>query len=232
MSALLAIDTSGNSTGIAVAVDGAVVSELTERGGPRHAQKLNARVASLLEGVDVEKEALTAIAVTVGPGSFTGLRVGLAAAKGFALGLGVPLVGVSTLEAMAHRASPFPGLVAPVLDARKKQVYASAHDGTSGERLLEERAWDPEEFALAVKGKGERFLYLGSGLGPYGDLFEKASGDGFSRAGEERWAVAPASVALLGLRNMEAGKGCSPEELSPVYLRLSEAEENKLAGRI
>ncbi|MHB8765940.1 MAG: tRNA (adenosine(37)-N6)-threonylcarbamoyltransferase complex dimerization subunit type 1 TsaB, partial [Deferrisomatales bacterium] len=129
MRALLAIDTADLSAGVAVAVDGEVRAEVCQPSRFRHAERLFLLIEAALAAAGAEKQHLACVAVTRGPGSFTGLRVGVATAKGLALALGIPVVGVSTLRALARGASPFPGLVVPVLDARKRQVYAAAYDG-------------------------------------------------------------------------------------------------------
>lgn len=170
---------------------------------------------------------LSCIAVTRGPGSFTGLRVGVATAKGLAYGLGVPLAGVSTLEALARGAAPFDGAVAPMLDARKSQVYAAAWDGQSGECLLPEGVWNPPALAAELARLSGPVLALGSGLGTYGAIFREVLGVRLFAADPSRWPIPPRQVALLGWRELGAGQAVDPALLLPVYFRLSEAEERK-----
>jgi tRNA threonylcarbamoyladenosine biosynthesis protein TsaB len=184
-------------------------------------------VDAALGGAGIGREDLGCIAVTRGPGSFTGVRVGIVTAKGIAFALGIPVVGVSSLEALARGSRPFPGLVAPMLDARKQQVYAAAYDGRSGETLLAEGAWDPAVFAQALSRFETACLVLGSGLGAYPDVFADALGERYLSAPPERWHIPPAEVALLGQREFEQGRAIDPALLIPVYHRLSEAEDAK-----
>jgi tRNA threonylcarbamoyladenosine biosynthesis protein TsaB len=230
MNAILGIDTAGGTAGAAVAVDGRVRAETREEAGSLHSSRLFRLVDAVLEGSGVGKEDLSAVAVSRGPGSFTGLRVGVATAKGISFSLGIAVAGVSTLEAMAWGAMPFPGIVAPLLDARKQQVYAAAYDGLSGETRLAERAWNPAGFAEELRKLSRPCLLLGSGLDPYSSHFGSPY-DPFLTAPRERWPVPPSQVALLGHREVEAGRAVGPALLVPVYHRLSEAEEKKaLAG--
>lgn len=229
MTALLALDTAAETSGVAVLVGGVVRSEVVEASSTQHSRRLFRIIEAALEGAGVAKADLGCVAVTRGPGSFTGLRVGVATAKGLAYALGVPLAGVSTLEAMARGAGPFPGVVAPFLDARKGQVYGAAWDGLTGASLVAEGAWGPEAFAAQLAGLARPVLGLGSGLGTYAALFADALGASLLPALSERWHVPPRQVALLGERERAAGRAGDPALLVPLYHRLSEAEEKKRA---
>ncbi len=229
MRALLAIDTADRTAGVALAVEGAVVAEHVEMSAARHSERLFSLLDGMMAGAGASRADLCAVAVTHGPGSFTGLRVGLATAKGIAYALGLPVFGVSTLEALARRNSPFPGLVMPLLDARKRQVYAGVWDGRTGSAVLTEAVWDPRELARAVAETGRPCLALGSGLGPYREVFSEALGAEFLGAQETRWWVPPGEVARLGWQAFAAGESSAPHALLPVYLRRSEAEEAKAA---
>ncbi|MBI5014611.1 MAG: tRNA (adenosine(37)-N6)-threonylcarbamoyltransferase complex dimerization subunit type 1 TsaB [Deltaproteobacteria bacterium] len=227
MTALLALDTAAETVGVAVAVGGTVRAEVVEASAAQHSRRLFRLIDAALEGAGVAKGDLNAVAVTAGPGSFTGLRIGVAAAKGIAYGLGLPLAGVSTLEALAAGAMPFPGVVAPILDARKGQVYGGAWDGRTGQRVVPEGVWEPSALAAALAEGTGPVLVLGSGLGPYAEIFSRALGERFLAVDSSRWAVAVRQVARLGLRELEAGRAVEPARLVPIYFRLSEAEEKK-----
>ncbi len=227
MNALLALDTSDRTAGVAVLVGGRVAAEYVETSAYRHSERLFALIDEALRGAGLARGELDALAVTTGPGSFTGLRVGLATAKGLAFALGLPVVGVSTLEALARGAMPFPGLLLPVLDARKRQVYAAGFDGATGEVLLPPGAWDPAELGARAAALGLPCLALGSGLGPYRRVLERSLGEGLFCAGEERWPVPPGQVGLLGEAALGEGRGLSAGAIVPTYLRRSEAEEKR-----
>lgn len=229
MGALLAIDTADATAGVALLLDGRLVAEFVEVSAYRHSERLFALVDEALAGAGVGRRELEAVAVTVGPGSFTGLRVGLATAKGLAFALGLPLAGVPTLEALARGAMPFPGLVVPLLDARKRQVYGAAYRGRDGAVAVHPAAWSPAELAGRVRAAagGGPVLALGSGLGPYRAVFEEALGGALSCAPPSRWHVTPGQVALLGEEALRQGRAGTAAALAPLYLRRSEAEEAK-----
>lgn len=231
MSVILALDTSAVSTGAAVAVDGRVASSslvLKPRG---HSENLFAQVEEVLKAAGVTKEQLTGVAVTNGPGSFTGLRVGLATAKGLAFGLGLKIAGVSTLAALREPHSDFKGFVAPLLDAKKGQVYASVYD-SGGNLEVEEGAYGPEDFASRLLALKAPCLLVGSGLGPYRAIFERNAPWGHVYAHHDQWHVSPGAVAAIAARIFEAGHEVSSQRLGAVYLRKSEAEENwKTSGK-
>lgn len=230
MKAILGIDTASDTAGVAVCDGGRVRSELVETCPGRQAERLLALIDQALEAAGVGRSDLGLVAVTRGPGSFTGLRVGVATAKGIAFALGLPVAGVSSLEALARGAAPFPGLVAPVFDARKRQIYAAAFDGLTGRAVVGEGARDPAAFAADLAARNAPCLLLGSGLGPYASIFSGALGDRFLPAAEARWRIPPSQVALLGRAAWEAGLAVDPARLTPVYLRLSEAEAKRLSG--
>ncbi|GAB4260862.1 MAG: tRNA (adenosine(37)-N6)-threonylcarbamoyltransferase complex dimerization subunit type 1 TsaB [Deferrisomatales bacterium] len=227
---VLALDTAGETAGAAVAVDGVVRAQCVAASASRHAERVMGLVEAVLAGAGVGKDALSCVAVSRGPGSFTGLRVGVATAKGLAVGLGLPAVGISTLRALAEGARPFPGRVVPVLDAKKRQVYGAAFDGISGEVVQEEGAWDPEALARGLAEGPAPCLFLGSGLRPYREVFAEALGSRFLAAPPERWAVPPAQIARLGHEEFVSGGAMEPALLLPVYHRRSEAEEKRRSG--
>ncbi|RMG87963.1 MAG: tRNA (adenosine(37)-N6)-threonylcarbamoyltransferase complex dimerization subunit type 1 TsaB [Candidatus Dadabacteria bacterium] len=230
MRAVLGIDTADRTAGVAVVVEGALACEVVVATGPRQSRRLTALIEEALAEAGVRRDELAAVAVTAGPGGFTGVRVGVAAAKGLALALGIPVVGVSTLEALAGRMGPWPGVVAPVLDAKKRQVYAGAWDGLTGEPLVPPAAWDPGAFARAVADLGRPAVFLGGGVTPYREVFREALGERYHEAPPEHGTVPPGRVALLGWARWQRGEAVPPETLVPTYLRRSEAEERE-AGR-
>ncbi len=228
MRAVVAVDTADRTAGAAVAVEGAVRAQVVEQAAPRQAQRILGMVEACLHAAGVRRGDLVAVAVTRGPGAFTGLRVGLATAKAIGLALGIPVVGVSTLEALAGSAMPWPGHVVPVLDAKKGQVYAGVWDGRTGGSVLAEGAWAPGALAERVRQAGEPALFLGSGVEPYGRLFREILGELFQGCPPERWPVPPGRVALMGWEAWAAGRAVAPARLVPVYHRRSEAEEARL----
>jgi tRNA threonylcarbamoyladenosine biosynthesis protein TsaB len=168
----LGIETSTSQAAAALVEAGRVVSQRTHLRPKQSAEQLLPMIAELLAEAGWSRTALDRIGVSVGPGSFTGLRVGIACAQGLALGLGVPLVGVTSLQAMARAVPDFiPGLRCPLLDARRGEVFAAAH--RAGPRAAQELA----PLALPVATARETLLrtltqpivWIGSGLSLLGD---------------------------------------------------------------
>lgn len=189
-------------------------------------------VTRLLESVGHGIGDVDAVVVGRGPGSFTGVRIGVAAAKGLAQGLGAPLYGVGTLDAVAERFAGRDGLVAVVGDAMRREVYPALFrcDGATAGRLEADRVCAPaavaERWAAEV---GEPLLMTGNGLRKYRDVFADALGERVTFAPEALWT--PTGEALLqsawrAWRSRDLGDG-DPATVLPVYTRLSDAEENE-----
>jgi len=236
---ILAIDTSSGSGSIALLCpdDGRLVAERTVGSAGPHARWLLRSIAAILEDQGITPADIERYAVAIGPGSFTGLRIGISTIKGLAWSTGRPVAGVCTLRALAMNA-PFSGaLLCPLLDARKSEVYAALYtfeDGSLG-TLMEPAALTPaallERISQAIgesRPHGPGVLFLGSGLGVYGEFFMKAC-PGATLAPEPLWHVKASNVALLAL-SREAIE-TAPLEIAPLYLRKSEAELNRTARR-
>ena len=168
----LSIETSGTVGGVAFIRDGRLVAEVTLAGNETHSRRLMLTTRWLMQRLGVGWSDLDLLAVSLGPGSFTGLRIGIATAKGLAFALGLPLFGVSTLDALASHVFPGKGdLVCPLLDARKSQVYMACYQyGGPGEieRISPYRVIFPEELN-AFLPDSHRVLLLGDGLLLYED---------------------------------------------------------------
>lgn len=218
---ILTIETSTPVERVAVVRDGAVVVERTETVGRGHTERLLGVVESVLDESGTGLADLDALAVSIGPGRFSGLRVGLATAKGLAASKGLPLVPVESLAALAESARPATGLVCPMLDARRGEVYGALFRlGAGRERLTEDAALSPDEMierARAASG-GEAVLFLGSGAVMCADEIASAAGVDARFPEVEVTAPAPSAIAAIA----EEGGGLDPSEaavLEPVYLR-------------
>jgi len=228
MKALLALDTSSGATGTAVAVGGRVAATRRLPAGARHDRLLFAAVDETLAEAGVTRADLEGVAVTRGPGGFTGLRVGLSTAKGIAFALGLPMVGISSLEALARGAGAGEGeATAALFDAKKGQVYGLLVGGEGEAPLVAEGAYDPDDFAERAAALERKILFTGSGVDAYGERFAEQLGTRYRAAEPSRRLVDPGQVALLGLLAFARGEALAPELILPVYHRLSEAEEAK-----
>jgi tRNA threonylcarbamoyladenosine biosynthesis protein TsaB len=226
---ILAIDTSSVAGSIALVEDGLVAGELMVSDVGRHSKWLLGAVDEFLKDQGLEVSEIDLFAVGSGPGSFTGLRIGISTLKGLAWALGRPVIGVSTLEALAMNLSVEDGLVCPLLDARKKQVYSALFSVKAGrlERLFNDKAFSPEGLIDALRGGGHigndapTLTFLGHGLDPYAGFIESEI-DGCSFAPQGLWDVSAASIGLIA--HSRRSEATEPRALLPVYRRASEAE--------
>ena len=223
---LLALESSAKAASVALCDGGRLVAQYRQASGLTHSRTLLAMAEDLLKNTETAMDQIDAFAVAGGPGSFTGIRIGMAAAKGLAWGAGKPLCSVSTLEAMAWHCSDDRVIVCPVMDARRSQVYnalfSSGPDGPV--RLTEDRAVSLEELAADAAGRDRPFWFVGDGSALCAARFTEA-GIPFIIAPEplrlpSAWGVAAAA------RN---GPFLDPAEAEPNYLRLSQAERERLA---
>jgi tRNA threonylcarbamoyladenosine biosynthesis protein TsaB len=227
---LLALETSTLAGGAALLEGDRVVGEYTLNIRLTHSERLMAMVDHLLRHAGWTPGDLQGLAVSIGPGSFTGLRIGVSTAKGLALALGVPVAAVPTLDALAA-ALPFAAHpVCPVLDARKGEVYASLYRWAAGEM---HREW--EYLALAPEALLDRItepvVFVGDALESLrplaGRLGHKAC---FAPPG--RRLPSPACVGVLGHALLAAGQAVEAAALAPLYLRPSEAELKRRRARL
>ncbi len=170
-----------------------------------------------LLGLDgTAKEDLDLIAVGCGPGSFTGIRIGMATARGLSLALGCPLKGISTLDALALGALPSPLAIVPVIDARKSEVFCAryAPDGSRQSPYLNIR---PEEIGDLVP---EETLFIGNGLDLYGDILASSLGERFRKGPKNLWYP---RASFIGLLASDDAAGESFPETGPIYVRPSDA---------
>jgi len=223
---VLAIETSTMVGGVAV-MDSSrgLLSEVRARVKAGHSGKLMEEIDMALRAASLSLSDIGALCVTTGPGSFTGLRVGLSTVKGLSFSTGLPVVAVPTLEAMAWNFPRHPRPVCPMLDARKKEVYAALFDTSSGalRRLMNEASIAARELAEALKAYGEVML-LGQGAEVYRRVFEEALGGRALFAPPHLTESSAASVAELGMGKALRGEFSEPASLRPFYIRKSEAE--------
>jgi tRNA threonylcarbamoyladenosine biosynthesis protein TsaB len=235
---VLGIETSGSAGGFAIADEARVVTEVTADIMGHHLERGFDMIQSILAGAGLGVHDLDGVAVSLGPGSFTGLRVGLALAKGLCFGSGLALVGVPTLDCVAQGLASFEGLLVPVRDARRGEVYFSIYEAQGGlaVRLSPFRALAPEALAGELKGnsallRDERPVTLaGDGLAKYGEILRSGLGERAFFAPETLWEAKPGVVAAEGLKLIREGKVAGIDTLEPIYVRASEAER-QAAGR-
>lgn len=223
---VLALETASLDVGVALADETGPLAVLSTRAGRKHAETLHPMVEEACRLADVVLGDLGAVAVDVGPGLFTGIRVGLAAAKGFAFALGLPLVGLTSLEILhagMTAASAGGAVMAPMVDLRRGEVAWAL--GRPGEPLSAPRLSAAEDAAGELAGlvaAGERVLAAGDGARRYAELFEPR----IVVAGPELAAPPVASLSVRAVGVLGAGEASDPMGVKPVYLREPDARIN------
>jgi tRNA threonylcarbamoyladenosine biosynthesis protein TsaB len=219
---LLAVESATLSGGAAILDGDRVLGEITLNIAITHSERLLAAVDRLLADCGLAPADLEGLAVSVGPGSFTGLRVGLATVKGLAMALDLPIAPVPTLDALAARLPFADAAVCPILDARKNEVYLSLYRWR-GDRMCREREYLALPPELAVAELTAPVILLGDGIEACRPWLDGV-GDWIRVAPVAQRLPAAATVAELGHALLAAGGGVGAEALVPLYLRPSEAE--------
>lgn len=222
---ILAVDTSANVATAAVVADGKLVAESILNHKKTHSEKIMPMIDSVLKDAEIGINDIDLFAVANGPGSFTGLRIGVSTVKALAHAADKPIVGISTLEAMAYNLFDVDGLISPIMDARRSQVYNAVYRFERGllVEVTEPRALAIEECldGFAVE---EKVYFLGDGVPVHEEIIKKTMG--------ERAVIAPvtallqraSSLAVLAELKFIEGKSDTYQSLMPFYLRKSQAE--------
>lgn len=223
---LLAIDTSGPVCGVAILTEAGIAYECAAVNKLTHSTNLMPMVEAAFAATGLTVQDMDRIAVVTGPGSFTGVRIGVSTAKGLAHGAGKPCVAVDALEAMAAGVGEFSGIICPIQDARAGQVYGAAFSAGENrpDRLMEDTPLKVEEYVAAIQSMGDRFLFLGDGMPVQKAKLQALLGDAAVFANPQQAFLRPAAVAHLGSLATEE---MDYLELMPMYLRAPNAERNK-----
>ena len=221
---ILALDTATAVAAIAVMEDDKPLAEIALETGRKRGEVMAEAVAGLLQRLELRPHDLEAYALGIGPGSFTGLRSSLAFIKGLALTSPRPVVGVSTLHSLALSAVDFKGLVLPVIDARKGEVFTARFraDGRGAvQRESQDVALTPDRILEMIDGPA---LLLGDALLRYRALFEQGLKPNAIIALEKLWAPRAINVAALARPRLQNGESDRIDTLVPIYVRASDAE--------
>lgn len=234
---ILAIDAATKVLSIAVIDGDTVLATSALNVGKTHSERLLPIIEQTLKLASIELKSIEAMAVTIGPGSFTGLRIGISTAKGLAKTLGVNLIPVTTLEALSYNGRHMDKLVCPVLDARKDEVYTALYD-ENGNVVMEETAIHPRILAETIKEQyAEKFahkkvVFLGDAADIFIETFKEVLGENAILMPAGNRLFASIGAAYVALENPE--RGTLPELVKADYIRMSEAEvqmNKKLAAQ-
>lgn len=227
---ILAIESSSLVASAAILEDDVLIAEYTTNHKITHSQTLLPMINEIISMTNTDKKSIDAIAVSGGPGSYTGLRIGSATAKGIGMALDIPLIHVPTIDAMAYNAYGYNGIIVPIMDAKRSQVYTGIFrfDDNGFNTILKNSAISVDELLKNVLdvAADDKILFIGDGIPAYKNIIEDRL-DGrvkyeFAPANMNRQRAA--SVAVLGACYMEQGKCENASEHLPEYLRLSQAE--------
>jgi len=226
---ILAIDAATKTMGVAVAESDKLLASARLNIGKTHSERLLPLLSALLETSDIPAESIDAVAVTVGPGSFTGLRIGISSAKALASAWKKPLIPVITLDALAMSQADCGKIVCPILDARRNEVYYAVYD-ENGKQLTEPGAMAPKVLAehLAATYPNREIVLLGDACEIYFDMFKETCGEGLRLAPPDRRFFLAEGAAFWALEHPEAAQEAAL--VKAFYLRLSEAEARRKAA--
>jgi tRNA threonylcarbamoyladenosine biosynthesis protein TsaB len=219
----LGIDTSTKTCSIAVTKGGSLVTEMTLCNNLSHSRKLLSLIDDTLEKSGTDIRHIDGIAVSTGPGSFTGLRIGIGTVKGLCMAAPKPIIGVSTLEVLSYPVSGHSSLICPLLDARKKEVYTSffKYKNNKLTRLSEDMVISPLEL---LKKIDEKTVFIGEGAEVYRNLISEKLNDLAVFLPKSFNQPRGVSVAEVGMMKYKEGELLSLHDLKPAYIRRSEAE--------
>jgi tRNA threonylcarbamoyladenosine biosynthesis protein TsaB len=219
---ILVIDTSGPVCGTAVMDEKTVLCEFTVQNKNTHSTNLMPMVETALASAGTAITDVDAIAAVTGPGSFTGVRIGVATAKGLAHGAGIPCISVDALEALSRSAGDFNGVICPIQDARAGQVYGAAFRGKN--RLLPDEPLKLEEYLEKVRPLGENFLFTGDGVPVHRDVIAAMMGERAVFAEACRGFLRPSAAGCIALEKQQKVDYLT---LQATYLRPPNAQKNK-----
>ena len=225
---ILALDSSGLVATVAIVEDEQTVAEYTVNYKKTHSQTLLPMLDEIVKMTEFDLNTIDAIAVAGGPGSFTGLRIGSATAKGLGLALNKPLLHVPTVDGMAYNLFGCKGLICPMMDARRNQVYTGIYRYENQFEIVEEQmAISVEELIEKLNQYGEQVTLLGDGVPVYENLLKEGLKIPYSFAPAHVNRQSAAAVGALGMQYYKEGKIETAKEHQPDYLRLSQAERER-----
>lgn len=226
---ILGIDSSSLVASAAIVTDDILTAEYTVNFKKTHSQTLLPMIDEIVSMTDTDLEEIDAIAVSGGPGSFTGLRIGSATAKGLGLALKKPLIHVPTVDALAYNLWGAADLVCPIMDAKRNQVYTGIYRMREGLSIVKEQCpMDMRGLMEELNGLGEPVIFLGDGVPVYEPVIRETAKVPFSFAPAHMNRQRAAAVAALGAVYYRQGRTETAAEHGPDYMRKSQAERERL----
>ncbi|HZK10883.1 MAG TPA: tRNA (adenosine(37)-N6)-threonylcarbamoyltransferase complex dimerization subunit type 1 TsaB [Atribacterota bacterium] len=223
---ILGIDTSTKYCNIGLIEDEDILINYTMNGlRKKHSSILMPAIKDLFKIMDLKIEEIHGVAVSIGPGSFTGLRIGLSVAKGLSYACSLPLLGIPTLEAMAFSLAGIPNLICPILESNKDEIYDVVfRGGESLHRIMDYKCEDIHSLLARLSPLREKIIFLGDGIKRYRDNIKIKIGKDALFIDSQINLPMATNVAFLGLNKLIKKEEDDISKLSPFYLRKSEAE--------
>lgn len=226
---ILALDSSGMVATVAIVTEEVLLAEYTVNYKKTHSQTLLPMIDEIVKMVELDLASVDGIAVSAGPGSFTGLRIGSATAKGLGMALNKPLIAVPTLDSLAYNLYGTDKLICPMMDARRNQVYTGLYEfkGEELEVISEQKAVPVEEILEEINRLGREVIYLGDAVPVHQELLREKTIVNCFFAPVHLNRQRAGAVGALGLKLYQQNKVESAAKHEPVYLRLSQAERER-----
>lgn len=223
---VLSIDSSGLVASVAIVTEDELIAEYTTDYKKTHSQTLMPMIDEIVKMTDTDLETIDAIAIAKGPGSFTGLRIGSATAKGLGLVLDKPIIPVPTVDGLAYNLYQTKGLICPLMDARRNQVYTGLYkwDNDEFKVISEQKAVAIYEIAEEINEIGDSVIFLGDGVKVFKDQLEELIKVPYSFAPAHVSKQRAGAVGALGIKYFNKGIKVDADDFAPTYLRKSQAE--------
>lgn len=227
---IIAIESSGMVASVAIATEDSIIAEYTLNHKKTHSQTLLPMLDEIVRMTGLKLQEADAIAVSAGPGSFTGLRIGSATAKGLALALNKPVVAVPTLDSLAYNLYGTDRVICPMIDARRDRVYTGLYEFNkdSFNILLSQTVMPVEEIISRINALGRKAIFLGDGVPVYKEGLAELTGVDYCFAPVHMNRQRAGSVGALGIKLYKDNIIQTASEHQPVYLSLSQAERERL----
>lgn len=223
---ILAVDTSSLVAAVAVSEDTNILGEFYIHHKKTHSQKLMPMISELLKSLEIEPKDLDAFAASSGPGSFTGLRIGVTTIKAMAYAVEKPVVSVPTLDALAYNIPVIDSLICPMMDARNNQVYTAVYKWEKGlqVKMTEYMGVPLPELIQVIRGKNQKVIFVGDGVEVHREKLKAELGEACEFAPPSLRMQRASSVAQLAFLKVSCGLTESCFDMVPFYLRKSQAE--------
>ena len=227
---ILGLDTCSMSSSASLVSEDRMIATFSVNHKKTHSERIMPQIEAMLKAADISIDDIDAFAASVGPGSFTGVRIGVATVKALAQAQKKPCIAVSALEGLATNVASFDGIIAPILDARRNQVYNALFEsnGKNITRLCTDRALPLTELLDELKETNKNIMFTGDGVPVFKDVIIDVLEDKAFFATLPLMFNQASSIAMIGLEKFKNGDTINYEKLVPEYVRLSQAEQEKL----